>query len=251
MAQQISPLAKKLQLKDGMSLLVLNAPAAFLAMLDPLPAGASVVASGAGPYDVVHCFAQNSEELMQYAPRALAALKPGGMLWFAYPKGSSGIPTDLSRDVGWSVVTERGWEGVRQIAIDDIWSAVRFRPNAQRGTDTLMEKHFAGPRAVLRPVYDRVADAVGALGDDVALGVRDTYIAFGRRKQFAVFKSRTRPVQAELGLRLPDVTASPRLTPAGRSFGSESATHVVILTRPDDIDEEVLDWLRTAYADVG
>ncbi|MCB0051997.1 MAG: hypothetical protein KDE24_20920, partial [Caldilinea sp.] len=123
--------------------------------------------------------------------------------------------------------------------------------NAQRGSDELLEKHFAGPRAALRPVYDRLIGALSALGDDVTVGVRDSYVAFARRKQFAVFKSRARPVQAELGLRLPDVAASPRLAPAGKSFGSESATHVVVLTLPEDIDHEVLEWLRRAYEDVG
>ena len=251
MAQQISSLVKKLQIKGDMRLLVLNAPAGFLAMLDPLPAGASVVTSGDGPFDVVHGFARDAEELVRVVPVALAALKPGGMLWFAYPKGSSGIPTDLSRDVGWSALTARGWEGVRQIAIDEIWSALRFRPNAQRGTDVLLEKHFAGPRSELRPVYDRVAEAIDALGDDVTVGVRDTYIAFGRSKQFAVFKNRVRPVQAELGLRLPEAAASPRLAPAGKSFGSASTTHVVVLTRPEEVDQDVLGWLRAAYEGAG
>ena len=251
MTPEISSLAKKFQIKAGMSLLVLNAPGDFPAMLAPLPTGVTVATSGSGPFDAVHCFARNSTELERYAPVALAALKPDGMLWFAYPKGTSGIPTDLSRDNGWDAATVHGWEGIRQIAVDDVWSAVRFRPNAQRGSDELLEKHFAGPRAALRPVYDRLIGALSALGDDVTVGVRDSYVAFARRKQFAVFKGRARPVQAELGLRLPDVAASPRLAPAGKSFGSESATHVVVLTLPEDIDHEVLEWLRRAYEDVG
>ncbi len=251
MVPEISSLAKKLQIKTGMSLLVLNAPADYLAMLAPLPPGATVATAGAGPFDAIHCFARNRSELERYAPAALAALKPDGMLWFAYPKGTSGVPTDLSRDNGWNAVIAQGWEGVRQIAVDDIWSAVRFRPNAQRGSDELLGKHFAGPRSALRPVYDRLLGALDSLGDDVAVGVRDTYVAFARRKQFSVFKSRARPVQAELGLRLPGVDASPRLAKAGKSLGSESATHVVVLTRPEDIDHEVLEWLRRAYEDVG
>ena len=251
MAPEISFLAKKLQIKAGMSLLALNAPAGYLAMIEPLPAGATIATAGAGPFDAVHCFARNSTELERYAPAALAALKPDGMLWFAYPKGASGVPTDLSRERGWDAVTAHGWEGVRQIAVDDVWSAVRFRPNAQRGSDELLEHHFTGPRAALRPVYDRLLSALNALGDDVAVGVRDTYVAFARRKQFAVFKSRARPVQAELGLRLPGVDVSPRLAQAGKSLGSESATHVVVLTRPEDIDSDVLEWLRRAYEDVG
>ena len=251
MATEASQLARKLQFKAGMSILVLNAPAGFDKLLVPLPDGASLATSGAGPFDVVHCFAQTSAELTQYAPAALAALRPGGMLWFAYPKGSSGVRTDLSRDSGWDIVTDRGWEGVRQVAIDTVWSALRFRPNAQRGSDALLDKHFAGVRAPLRAVYERVLAIVSELGDDVTTGARDTYVAFGRPKHFAVCKTRARPVQVDLGLRLPDAATTPRLAPASKSFGSESATHVVALVAVDDVDAEVEAWLKAAYADAG
>ncbi len=249
MATDASPLARKLQIKSGMSILVLNAPEGFETLLMPLPDDATLATSGAGPFDVVHCFAKSSAEVTRYAPVALAALRPGGMLWFAYPKGSSGVRTDLSRDSGWSVVADQGWEGVRQIAIDDVWSALRFRPDARRGTDVLLDKHFAGTRAPLSAVYDRVLAVVSGLGDDITTGARDTYIAFGRRKQFAVFKTRARPVQAELGLRLSDAAISPRLAPASKRFGSESATHVVVLAAVEDVDDEVAAWLKAAYAD--
>jgi len=49
-------------------------------------------------------------------------------LWISYPKRSSKVETDITRDVGWDVVYKAGLEGVTQIAIDDTWSALRFRP---------------------------------------------------------------------------------------------------------------------------
>lgn len=251
MATEVSPLARKLQIKTGMTILLLNMPAGFDKVLAPLPAGAVLATSGAGPFDVVYCFALDGEELARYAPAALAALRPEGMLWIAYPKGSSGVRTDLSRDNGWEVVTDQGWEGVRQIAIDEVWSALRFRPNARRGSDALLDNQFTGTRAPLRAVYDCVLAAVNALGDDVTTGVRDNYVAFGRRKHFAVFKTRARPLYAELGLRLPNAANTPRLALARKSFGSESATHVVILAAVEDVDAQVEAWLKAAYADAG
>jgi hypothetical protein len=57
-------------------------------------------------------------------------------------------------------------------------------------------------------------------------------------------------VQLELGLRLPDAPASPRLLPVDKSFGSEAATHKVVLAAQESVDAEVLEWLRAAYAAV-
>jgi hypothetical protein len=247
---EISPLAKKLQLKPGHQLLLVNAPPGFAAQLAPLPDAAQLVAVGTGPADVVLCFAPTSGELAERAPGALVAVTPDGLLWFAYPKGSSGVPTDLNRDAGWEPVTAAGWEPVRQIAVDDTWSAVRFRRGAVRGTTDLLETHFAGVKAPLRPIFDALRTALQQLGPDVTEGARDSYIAYARRKQFAVIKTRARPVQLELGLRLPDAPASPRLLPVDKSFGSEAATHKVVLAAQESVDAEVLEWLRAAYAAV-
>lgn len=51
-----------------------------------------------------------------------------------YPKKSSKVETDISRDVGWDAVKKTDWEGVAIVAIDDTWSALRFRPVAEVGT---------------------------------------------------------------------------------------------------------------------
>ncbi len=54
-------------------------------------------------------------------------LKEDGILWFCYPKKSTGIKTDISRDLGWEPLWAMGYQGVRQISIDSVWSALRFR----------------------------------------------------------------------------------------------------------------------------
>jgi hypothetical protein len=70
-------------------------------------------------------------ELDSHAPRL--KVSPGGILWICYPKKSSEVKTDISRDVGWDVVHKAGWEGVTLISVDDIWSAMRFRPTQDVG----------------------------------------------------------------------------------------------------------------------
>lgn len=125
-----APLAKKLHIKPGYRVLLVNAPDGYRARLDPLPDGATVVATvGSGePFDVVHLFVRTKADLDRDGPAAIAAVKPGGLLWISYPKRAAKVPTDLTRDHGWQSVTESGWKGVAQVAIDEVWSATRFRP---------------------------------------------------------------------------------------------------------------------------
>jgi hypothetical protein len=124
-------LASKLQVKPGMKLLIMNAPDGYLKLLDKLPAGAEVTTNEDGTFDFVQAFVYNKADIDRLAPKAIRAVKPGGMLWFSYPKKTGKIKTDISRDVGWDMVAKAGWEGVRQIAIDDTWSALRFRPASE------------------------------------------------------------------------------------------------------------------------
>lgn len=246
-----SALAKKFQIKPGHHLLLVNTPPEMAAQLAPLPDAVQLAADAPGLADVVLCFVQNSLELRQHAATALTAVTLDGLLWFAYPKGSSGVPTDLNRDAGWEPVRSAGWEPVRQVAIDATWSAVRFRRGAVRGTTDLLETHFAGAKTPLRPIFDRLRAELQQLGPAVVEGARDSYIAYSRRKQFAVIKTRARPVQLELGLRLPATAPTSRLLLIDKHFGSESATHKVILTAVEEVDDTVLGWLRSAYAGVG
>ena len=121
-------LVKKLQLKPGQHALFLNAPEGYIAALGPLPDGVALADGPAGTLDFVQLFARDSAELMTHAPTALAAVKLDGVLWIAYPKQSAKVKTDLTRDRGWAPVTAGGLRPVIQIAIDETWSALRWRP---------------------------------------------------------------------------------------------------------------------------
>jgi hypothetical protein len=126
-----APLAKKLNLKPGMRLVVLNAPEGFLDELAWLPQGAEVtdvLDADQAPADAVLLFAVSQAELGRFVPEVLSALPYDGLLWIAYPKRKSSIPSDLSRDQGWGTLEEAGLQPVASIAIDPTWSAVRFRP---------------------------------------------------------------------------------------------------------------------------
>ncbi|BAU43406.1 DUF3052 family protein [Leptolyngbya sp. O-77] len=79
-------------------------------------------------------FVSSKADLKEHLAIAQQALKPGGLLWFAYPKKSSGVKTDITPDMGWDAVTQAGLKGVAQVAIDETWLALRFRPVEEVGT---------------------------------------------------------------------------------------------------------------------
>jgi hypothetical protein len=80
------------------------------------------------PYEFMILFATSIEEVENYTPVALHNLTADGILWFCYPKKSSKkYSSDLERDHGWNTLNEAGFHGVRTVAIDDDWSAMRFR----------------------------------------------------------------------------------------------------------------------------
>jgi hypothetical protein len=112
------------------------------------------------------------------------------------------------------------------------------------GGGGLIDRQYAGAKAALRPIYDRVAEVIASF-EDVEVGPRGTYVSFGRPKQFALVQPSTR-TRVDVGLRLPDVEATERLADAG-SFGSGNITHRVALTAVDDVDAELQGWLRAAY----
>jgi hypothetical protein len=125
-------LVGKLRIRPGESLLTINAPSGFAKTLGTLPAGVKITDKGSA-FDQVHWFVLNSKQLEKEMSRIMKLLKPGVMVWVYYPKGSSGIQTDLTRDKGWDCLLEEeeklAW--VNLISFDDTWSAFGFRAKTE------------------------------------------------------------------------------------------------------------------------
>jgi hypothetical protein len=128
-----SALATKLRLRPGHHALLLNAPDSYLERLRPLPEGVVMAASAEGKFDFVHLFAQNSTELEWMVRQAVEAVKYDGVLWVSYPKKSSGVESDLHRDMRWQALDEAGLRPVMQVSIDEVWSALRWMPAERVG----------------------------------------------------------------------------------------------------------------------
>jgi len=123
----VSGLPQKLRITAGTKALVLQGPKGVMSLFGELPAGAKISTRGRGPFPVVIAFVAKQRDLEKAFRLARAALAPGGVLWIGYPKKSSGMSTDISRDVGWDSLAERGWVPVSQVAVDETWSALRFK----------------------------------------------------------------------------------------------------------------------------
>jgi hypothetical protein len=127
-------LARKLLIRSGARALVINPPDGYLDLLSPLPAGASVAASGDGPFEVVQLFARTRRDLDAGIAQAMNTAGSDGILWVSYPKLSSTSASDLSRQGIWDALNGTGWEPVTQVAVDETWSALRIRPSERVGS---------------------------------------------------------------------------------------------------------------------
>jgi hypothetical protein len=120
---------KKLNLKDQKEMVVLNAPESFEPALAELQ-DVNVLrdAQGATEIRFMLAFVTKLEEIEGIAPVAAEKARGDAIVWFAYPKGSSKrYKCEFNRDTGWEALGREGFEPVRQVAIDEDWSALRFR----------------------------------------------------------------------------------------------------------------------------
>ena len=115
----------KLQIKPGVSVALLNVPPGVA--LD-LPEGCMTTSDPAGAEAVI-VFVTNQNELAERGEPAVDAALRDALAWIAYPKAAK-LGTDLNRDTLRDLLAARGVDTVRQVAIDDVWSALRFRPRA-------------------------------------------------------------------------------------------------------------------------
>jgi hypothetical protein len=176
MSDQI--LLKKLNLKPSETVRLINAPAGYDALFSPLPDGSEPI--GDRQADVVMLFVVTHAELATFAPVAIGAMKPGGRLWVAYPKKSSGVASDLHRDASWSPLTDSGFRPVSMLAVNKVWTAFRFRPLSE--TKPLMGTS-------MRPSGDRSelavpADLAALLAQNADANAIFDKLAYTHRKEY-------------------------------------------------------------------
>jgi hypothetical protein len=119
-------LLKKLGIKEGARVALVNAPQDFPEELGRLPEGAQVVRASRKPLDFILIFVKTRAELIKKLAALRSKLSQNGMLWVAWPKKSSGVETDLSFDAVQEAGLAAGIVDVKICAINDIWSGLKF-----------------------------------------------------------------------------------------------------------------------------
>jgi hypothetical protein len=134
-------LAQKLRILEGCRVALLNAPHGYAETLAPLPGGVKIMTTVEGGCDVTLLFVRDHAELDRLAPSGIAATRDGGVLWVAWPKKGDKSQGAITRDTLWPAMATLGWGPVSNVALDETWSALRFRPEVE------IKRSGAGPMA--------------------------------------------------------------------------------------------------------
>ena len=121
-----TPLPRKLGIKPGATLALVDAPPGFDATLGELPDGVRHATDGETGIDVLVAFHMSRSVLEAAFPAQARRIAPDGGYWIAWPKRSSGVPTDITEDVLREVILPKGLVDNKVCAIDETWSGLRF-----------------------------------------------------------------------------------------------------------------------------
>lgn len=123
-----TPLPRKLGIRPGSRVALVDAPPDLLSILSPLPDDVVLHRgfTGRSPLDVILCFVTSRATLQKRLPRAIARLDVAGGLWIAWPKRASGVRSDLTEDTLREICLPTGLVDNKVCAIDHTWSGLRF-----------------------------------------------------------------------------------------------------------------------------
>ncbi|MCA1833522.1 MAG: DUF3052 domain-containing protein [Actinomycetota bacterium] len=121
-----TPLWKKFGIKEGSKVVLSGAPRGFASTLKPMPTGVRVSMTATRDVDVILLFAMRRADVTRRFSSLAARIAPNGGIWIAYPKKSSGMPTDLTFEVVQQIGLGAGLVDNKSIAVDEVWSGVRF-----------------------------------------------------------------------------------------------------------------------------
>lgn len=144
---EITDLCHKLGIKEGRRVLVLDPPVGFVRRLDPLPEGVGVTTRIVSLADVIVVFSSSRAVLGELFPKAKHVLASRGSLWVAWPRKSSGFFTDLDEQLVRAVGLAGGLTDNKIIAVDEIWSALRFVEKQRDRLPLPRSADFSAPEA--------------------------------------------------------------------------------------------------------
>lgn len=121
-----TPLAKKLGIKSGIRLLLVNAPGNYAELVAPLPPEVQVSSRFRGSVDLCHFFTRRDVELRAKLPRLMSLIRQDGCIWVSWPKRASGVKTDVTEDRIRAACLPIGLVDIKVCAVDETWSGLKL-----------------------------------------------------------------------------------------------------------------------------
>ncbi len=149
-------LFKKFRIKPGMRMAAVGAPEDFARDLDPNPPQLKWV-KPEKEFDQLHWFVLNQAALKKGLSAVMRSLKPGHIIWIYFPKGSSGLQTDLTRDKGWDCIDKEKdhLQFLTLVSFNQSWSAFGYRVADGKNP---AKARAAQPRAVLEYINPKTKE---------------------------------------------------------------------------------------------
>jgi hypothetical protein len=119
-------LVEKLGVKPGTTLALVAAPRGYRTLLSPLPPGVRIRTRLAGRLSFIQFFCTRRGDLARRLPALKRALESDGALWVSWPKGSSGVATDVNENIVRDLALANGLVDVKVCAVDDVWSGLKL-----------------------------------------------------------------------------------------------------------------------------
>ena len=121
-----TPLPRKLGIKDGFQVRLIEAPPEVVAQLKPSLQSCGLTRNAKAPLDFAMLLTKSAASLKKEFPRITKNLAPAGMLWISWPKKTSGVPTDLTENIIREIGLAAGLVDVKVCAVTDVWSGLKF-----------------------------------------------------------------------------------------------------------------------------
>lgn len=121
-----TPLAKKLGIKQGTKLMLVNAPDHYFSLFSDMPTDVILVNDAGELKDIIHVFTKSKAEYMALLPQMKTQMVQNGMIWISWPKKASKVPTDITEDVIRNYALQIGLVDVKVCAVDEVWSGLKL-----------------------------------------------------------------------------------------------------------------------------
>lgn len=121
-----TPLAKKLGLKNGLRIKLINTPDYYFSLFTDFPNEIYALTDGETKKDFIHYFAKTTTALQKDIDPLILEMEHNGMIWISWPKKSSKVETDLSGSIIRKIGLKSGLVDIKVCAVDEIWSGLKF-----------------------------------------------------------------------------------------------------------------------------